>query len=285
MFDQDSANVTCQDLPDPEIRKEVRFAGEPCNANNTCAHGWECKSGSCTGNKTNEACSRNEDCVVGNYCNVTKCLKQVAKGGKCENTFQCVNTAFCNTTCQDYYSLAEGTDVSLLDSPESACKFGSTIKNKEGKTVCNKISYQDTTKAESKSHLAPCIAGNETACNYRNIDNSTFSVTCQCGYNDKGNAYCPAAHADTAVKFEVYYKSKRDAFGSKCHTLKRSICDLTEDSDFTKKSNAVTVNKLDTEQLHLYYEAGPCVRQIFGNSANFLFFSLVAAFLSAMFMF
>jgi len=288
---KNDVNVTCIEVTPPTPTPKTRYPGEPCDDKFTCFSG-NCTSSVCTGNATGTGCKEHADCVVGNYCNATTevpagiCTKQVALKGKCANSFQCVNSAFCNvTSCESYFSFAAGSDITGLPEASSACIYNSIVFS-EGKTLCNARTYASTTpKPDGTSHLVACESGNTTTCSYNNTDKTITTRTCECGYGPNQKAWCPAAHSETSVKFENYYKSVRDTFDNKCHTLKRTKCDLT-DSDTTKRVKAVAENKLDTEDLHLFYGAEPCVKALLGGlSSNFIYVSLLISFLSTMFLF
>jgi hypothetical protein len=171
-----------------------RFPGEHCDNDHKC-FGEACKDGYCPGKKDTEECKADTDCVVGYYCkdDSTKkvCAAQKAEKESCTNSYQCQNHLVClgNECTAGYFSKQVGTKLEEQDGFNLGllCEYGMV----DSKNYCTKVTLEN--QKDATSGLALCDVG--TKCTYDFGGKYKVERDCECGYNDKGQGYCPNDHA------------------------------------------------------------------------------------------
>jgi hypothetical protein len=164
------------------------YPGEACVEDKDCYNGepnaktGKCESKVCTGSKADEDCTHDSQCLVGNYCDGSKCKAQKKADEECKNHFQCLNGLACvSGKCGDkYFSLENGADADN----ENLCK--SRRRTAGGK--CTSWTSTDTKDAKL-DNMVKCDNG--SMCNYVDHEKTSVKIPCQCGYNADGFGYCP----------------------------------------------------------------------------------------------
>jgi hypothetical protein len=79
-----------------------------CDGKGSCSPGTSASCGAfpCDGARCRMDCTRNEDCVTGNYCEAARCVAKKTPGSACANGAQCmtgycVDKVCCNSACAD----------------------------------------------------------------------------------------------------------------------------------------------------------------------------------------
>jgi hypothetical protein len=180
----------------------VRYPGEDCDSSTSCykaSHAKNskvgtCESGKCVGAKINEACYETQECVKGSYCEFQgsgnsngKCKAQKSSGS-CKNSYECVNSMLCDKgqCSSSYHSYSSSDDLKKISDgvidPGYYCKNGEAINGK-----CQSLSHTDTTNSDG---MVLCQINQ--MCNYTLPGTGeTVKKSCVCGYNKKGQGYCP----------------------------------------------------------------------------------------------
>lgn len=185
---------TCEDIKYPD--STVRFPGEECSKSSECFPydnvAGLCMSGKCVGYNETQSCNTTVQCSAGLYCNktTTNCEKQKGKGDYCHLTSECQNKYLCfENTCQDkWFSQIPGVNITGKGDIDAAyyCTFGFAING-----IC--ASRNTTTKPDSKSGLVACTPGSDCQYDLGPLFGK-LNLTCECGYNADGLAYCPKGH-------------------------------------------------------------------------------------------
>jgi uncharacterized Fe-S cluster protein YjdI len=185
----------------------TRYPGETCDKNNICYDEPDFKSScdnstyTCSGKKSGDNCTSTVQCVSGLYCNGTVCLEQVKSNGKCNETWDCANNLACyNRTCVEFGNVKTGSLMNRdllgalydLDYKVTLCEFGKVSSDK-----CVQRKY-DTDKNVTKDTFIQCNWG--TKCKYIEGEDK-IELPCACGYNDKGQGYCPIAQTTSIINF------------------------------------------------------------------------------------
>jgi len=267
-------NVTCSDKPTVTLS---RYPGEACATNDDCVYLKNCTNKVCVGTARNSNCSMDIECVKSNYCNATVetpvgvCLAQVGKGEKCYKSNQCPNSQACqNGTCTDYYSLTANTTLQTdIANSEVLCKYAT----KDASNRCNEYKYATGMTVNKAANLVSCTFSSQT-CNYTSTDLSNFTLPCDCAMNSDASSWCPASPVDNNDKFSTYYSSLKATYVNGCHTLSRFMCYDTPASAF----KSVQKNSWDATLRSHWYNAGPCVKSVFGSSNYVIFSSFLALF-------
>jgi len=192
-------------------------------------------------------------------------LLKKKEGDKCADTTECLNQFGCyNTTCTQWGVKKVGDDVgtNMTDLVGTGynrefCEFGEVDQNNK----CSMTNYTDVTvtKVDSKGFV-PCDFSDK--CSYTD-GNKAWDVQCQCGYNDKGQGYCPVATAYKQTEFRARHKTVTSMYKNACHTLNKFRCPA-EAGD--KLEGQLVVDGHKTVSAHLYYNAVSCAYDVLSSS-------------------
>ena len=208
----------------------TKYPGEICTQSSDCLSGHCSSSGRCVGLPQGQPCSLHGDCDVGLVCigGVSKfCIQQMTEGGRCTQDADCVNSCLCyNAKCSRYLSLLSGSVIG--DSTAFLCASGFALQG-----VC--LEAPRNVKAADD----PCY--NDRECKTVFPDATTGLISCRCGLNTKGLAFCQAVPGDD--EFQPFAASMRAILNvnNKCHydTGFTSRCpELSADSQFQSFLNA-----------------------------------------------
>jgi hypothetical protein len=202
IYDKETVNSNCLN----KASEKNKFPGETCENNDDCINKNCTSSKTCQyiplqGNCTvEEPIDFTKQCGVGAFCNATslQCQNLLSETTECKNTFDCDNDLVCfNKTCSSKYGSfkdGEKIDITLLSED-----FGSnynylceTMQFDAETNKCYSFTYANKTDMTPNSDgFVPCERSNGKECAYStSIDKSIFK-SCQCGFNDKGQGYCP----------------------------------------------------------------------------------------------
>lgn len=164
----------------------------------TCDRDVDCKSKNCgadkkcIGMKENDICEENNQCAIGNYCDMLnettfKCKKQRKEQESCHVDLDCENDMGCmgeagKKICVKYYSLSDNTTVFDV-SDRRFCKSNYIHDN---------ICVRHTLKSGEQ-----CI-GDQTLCEYQysvptKAQPVVFTRSCECSPTYFDKTYCPLA--------------------------------------------------------------------------------------------
>ncbi|CDW88191.1 UNKNOWN [Stylonychia lemnae] len=246
-----------------QSNSKTYLPGEACTQNSDCFSNTCTTSGVCNGKKQDEVCdyATNEDieCDVGYYCNKDKksCQKQVEVGEACSDTIKCVNWGVCNKgTCYQRRSLNASAEI---EGPKyrDVCYNFYAVTEEDGKTYCSPGPYLNN------SHVCKNI---DDKCYYFRLGNEegtshtvTESADCQCGYGQKGNAYCPFKEGD-----EQFTKTLDLAYNfwirkPKCHISNPPGC---QEAKNTKGYYTIVGSRLELLYGHELMDNSECFKQV-----------------------
>jgi len=219
----------------------------------------------CKGKNADEDCKAHHECPIGYFCD-GKCKKQVGKGKECKTLYHCQNDLLChNKECKAYGSLAHGQSVTKDSvggeeiNKEFLCEYGYI----DAKTnMCAALQYANATAAD-KEGLVKCTFGEK--CQYMDAatNKTSYERDCECGYNDKGDSYCPLSHTTKdASTFKTVISMRGDNFDNSCHTLRRFDCPSTAPKTFEKFNTL----KKKTILAHKFYGAVGCAEAVLVGS-------------------
>lgn len=190
-----TVNSTCKEIPTQKSWRD-KYPGEDCTSHLQCLPAISgeiryCIDGICSGE--NDNCTHHRDCSKGYFCNGIKCQKQKKENKQCLNEFECYNYLGClNNTCVPYYSLSNGTYLNKTNPDPTLCQSG--IINEETNQCAGIDYYNVDEKQKDEKGFVECSVGQ--LCNYTTgyyIKNKPVVMikVCECGFRDKGKAYCP----------------------------------------------------------------------------------------------
>jgi hypothetical protein len=168
-----------------------RFPGEACDDDHPCMFDT-CSNKVCPGKEAGKDCTKHEDCLVGNFCDLDKkvCTAQKKTNDACSSSYQCQNNLVCiNDKCiAGYYSQPSGTQLKLQENFNLGylCEFGIVDET----NTCAQINLLET--IDNESGLAKCDINYK--CKYDMSGKYPFTQPCECGYNSDGQGYCPNGH-------------------------------------------------------------------------------------------
>lgn len=270
-----------------------RYPGEECGINSDCKiEGSFCKNGKCTGIKEGDYCNKTEQCLVGFYCNKEKkiCQGQKNEGETCLEGWDCKNYLGCyKKRCIKFGTIKKGVintkELAPFPGEEKRnylCNTGELNNGNDG-DYCVENNYDEewikkNNKKIDDNGFIKCNYGE--SCFYDNGMN-TLEKKCGCGYNSKGQGYCPLPSGRKLDQWEKRMKYIGETSDNKCHSLSRFSCYLQNGyNDYTKKRKY----DKDTIEAHLFYDAVPCAEKMF-VSGNYLkvniiifLFSLILVF-------
>lgn len=213
-----------------------QFNGGPCNEKKDCLNGECDNSMNCI--NTDKKCTRNIDCAIGFFCDLTTSICHNLKklNEACNSDEDCEYNLACDSLgdkiCVNYFSLEEGALVN--PSSNLLCNSGFAI---DGKCVKGKlISEEDCSKT------GHCI--------YQGNDQKIYNTTekCNCGYNNFGGKLCDSSFDDQ--KNEVIKKEYQvliDQNPENCHTTER-LKQCVAFSFDRKNTNTSTSNRFEYDK-------------------------------------
>ena len=243
----------------------IRYPGEECSIDSECIYPLnnpssqfhKCEDGRCTGMEEDEICEDNSWCLAGYFCDKYsgKCKEQKSKGDKCDETKECENDLIClNSKFDDgLFSLEKGEKVPEYEDIEIQkrfCKSGEVMNN-----TC--VTYNDINKALDNNNYMDCSYG--TKCKYKVeglSESKEIGINCPCGYNDKGQGYCPHFHDYWKDEREEYQEVLKDNYDNECHTENRYNCYKKDKEQREKELKNKIING------HLFYNAVPCAQKV-----------------------
>ena len=125
---------------------------------------------------------------------------------------------------------------------------------------------RDENKFIDEKGFIKCNYGEK--CYYNNGKNK-FEKNCDCGYNDKGQGYCPLPSARNLEKWNDRIKFIGNAANNGCHSLSRFDCYLKNDFEFYSEQRK---HDAETLEAHLFYNSVDCAYKIFAKQ-NYIKFS------------
>jgi hypothetical protein len=245
-------NGVCEDS---NIKPGTIYPGEPCTKDSDCySLDPVMKNGKCdkvcSGAKEDEECQEHHHCLAGNFCDSGKCKAQKKVDQECTNTNECKNNLVCyNGKCSDkYFSLDAGekTDDAMLCKTERV--------NKDG--VCISLFSTDT-KDYKNRNLVKCEYGEK--CNYKDNNEKTYKLDCECGYNLTGDGYCPRDDKDRSDDMSAYHEVLKKSYDNDCHTLNRYSCLSAPKLDKVKTAYR------KAHLFHLFNNAAKCAEDVLSS--------------------
>jgi hypothetical protein len=197
---ESTTNVTCTLAPPPLVSDNL-FPGEICKTGDDCFYIKTCNADNrCAGLPVGATCIRHGVCNPGLRCdyNTNTCKQQIDTNDKgCQTDQDCNNGAGCNITttggvCIPYFSVDVGEVVSNCDEHYEISDFCET-------GWCLKTGFFSDTglciTAPVSLNVPPHVCTTDSDCT-GTTGQSTFSGSCQCGYNPEGAAYCSTFPGD-----------------------------------------------------------------------------------------
>ena len=244
-----------------------RYPGEKCEIDSECIYPLnnpssqfhKCEEGICNGMEEDGICEDNSWCKVGLYCDKRegKCKPQIKEGKQCLESKDCKNNLICfNGKCDELFILDDGQPVPEKESYEFQkmfCKNGEVIDN-----TCVSFNDLDGTKVDNGNYK---MCEYNSYCEYKinglDTDRKKY-VRCGCGYNEKGQGYCPHFHDYSTNDWEEYRKIWKEKSDNNCHTESRFDCyEIDEEEESKLKTYR---NKL--EKGHLFYDCVECAKKV-----------------------
>jgi hypothetical protein len=216
----------------------------------SCALPDDCFSANCTEKKCvgfpeNTTCVSTDQCKIGYFCNTTDedvakrtCTRQLIKDSNCTSTIQCINSLGCHTTCIEFFSLDDGTEVKSNDS--RLCKSN---KLADGKCVSSKKT-QDNCAAKDV---------NARTC-FITIGDQNTTAVCQCGLSDTDKQYCPLATSDTVWQDQISALKSNINKSTKRHSSERNNFEMSssEAKDDARADNWPKLEGADSCLMNVY---------------------------------
>ena len=267
-----------------------RYPGEQCNINSDCiVENSICSNGNCTGFKVNEKCNETKQCIVGLFCDKEQkiCVVQKNEGEKCKEAWDCKNYLGCfKGRCIKFGSLKKGIKVTQEFAPfpgedrrNYLCYTGE-LNEGDGSTgeFCVENNY-DKNWLDGKDLIedkyVKCNYGEE--CIYNNGKNKTIKK-CECGYNSKGQGYCPLPSARNPEKWKARIEFIGDSANNGCHSLSRFNCYKNNHYEFYVKQRE---HESNTTEAHLFYGCVDCAYKMFIKQNNIKFnYYIIVLFLA-----
>lgn len=214
-------NQTCaiNNIQDVYSKQQVSFncengyklaskeAGEKCSSNDDCMNKNCTSTGVCKFIALGEECDNDDfskHCGIGGFCvkqsvngtDKNVCAAQKGKDQNCTSTFECENNLMCyNSTCSIEFGTKDDTfefDPKLTTLEKSyfqtICKsfVFSFTKNR-----CTTYKYHVNHTVNSDGYVACEPTKDKNECSYTDSFNNNITKACDCGFNAKGNSYCP----------------------------------------------------------------------------------------------
>ena len=250
-----------------------RYPGEKCTLDSECIYPLnnpstqfhKCEEGICNGIKEDGICEDNSWCLVGYYCDKFegKCKSQKSKGNKCSESKDCKNNLVCiDNKCDELFTLDDGKKVPEYETEQFKkmfCKNGEVIDN-----TCVSFNDLDGTKVDDNEYKK---CDYSSFCEYKINGLEAFrklNVPCGCGYNDKGQGYCPHYHDYAKEDWDKYRDIIKDRSKNGCHTESRFNCYENDG----KKGYELKEYKNKLENGHLFYDCVECAKKVL--KANYL---------------
>ena len=264
-----------------------RYPGEDCNFNTECLlENSTCNNGKCSGMGIDENCTNTSECLTGLYCNkdVNKCKKQKIEGEKCSEGWDCLNYLGCyRGRCVKFGTLKKGIKITKELAPfpgdEKRNYLCLTGELDESGNFCVENDYDDSWMKTSLKNIDPhdnrfikCNYGDK--CVYSNGKNK-YEKNCECGYNNKGQGYCPLPSSKNLEAWKERIKFIGNSANNGCHSLSRFNCYLKNDYEYHSEKRRHDANTL---QAHLFYNSIDCAYKIFAKQSflkNIFYFNVL----------
>ena len=227
-------NLTCQ-----VEETSLAYPGDECDTSAECNTGV-CTSGVCVGLGAGIACSSDNLCAPGYYCDASTpsvCSPLLAADSICVEDWDCTNGYFCkiNTStsvgkCTAYFTAASGDQVSscITVGVDYECETGYCVSEYDESTdttthTCTEVFELDDDDDEACENNKDCLGYNSDE------SVSTYSE-CLCGLSEDGEGYCKLLPGDSSYEkyikyFKLWLKSGKE---SKCNTTRRFSVDCAE---------------------------------------------------------
>ena len=269
---------------------EKRYPGESCNINSDChIENSTCVEGRCTGIKSGDYCNETKECLAGYFCSKeeSKCVRQKNEGEKCSEGWDCKNFLGCfRGRCIKFGTLKKGIKITNITAyfPENDLRnylcYTGELNEENGKSgdFCVENDYDktwlnDTKKSPDKNGYIECNYGEK--CVYNNGRNK-FSKYCECGYNSKGQGYCPLPSARNVGAWKERIKFIAESANNNCHTLSRLNCYENNNYEYFVMKR---IHESKTLEAHLFYKSIDCAFKIFARQynlkSNFYFIAII----------
>ncbi|OMJ80381.1 hypothetical protein SteCoe_19375 [Stentor coeruleus] len=186
---------------------ERKYSGDYCFENSDCYSNY-CVLNSCYGMNLYNHCTNSGDCNPGLYCDASMniCQELMPPGAPCTYSYQCMNSAECDSgICVTYFSLPLNARTNLVSQTGLwlSCSTGFALNG-----------YCASAPTSMSSSLTQCSLGSlcqsNSGVSYKN---------CTCSYD--GNSYCPLFEGDSQVKQMIQGVQTLITFNYKCNTLSR----------------------------------------------------------------
>lgn len=254
----------------PKIDKGIkRYPGEDCNETTQCFSGF-CINKKCTGISLNQNCEKDEECLVGLYCDKEKksCLAQKREKERCLTSWECLNYLGCyKGFCQKFGTLPLSPPISEEDVPFPGttykgyymCEYGTSDRREK---ICADRDYAGETlkKLQPGEDFVKCEKSEK--CNYTD-GVQEYGISCGCGYNEEGQGYCKLATTKRKDKWKQRINILAELTNNQCHTLSRFECYLILTPE---NQRIVRLIASETQEAALYYNAVPCAYNVFNSS-------------------
>ena len=244
-----------------------RYPGEKCNLDSECVYPLnnpssqfhKCEEGKCNGIEEDGICEDSTWCIAGYYCDKTegKCRAQLKEGKKCYESKECKNNLVCiNSECKELFSLKDGDKVPEYESYEFQkmfCKNGEVINN-----IC--VSFNDLPDTKiSDDKYKECDFNSYCEYKINGLESGRKKyVKCGCGYNDKGQGYCPHYHDYSKDDWDEFRELWKEISDNECHTESRFNCYIYDEEDAYEWKKYK--NKLKNG--HLFYGCVECAKNV-----------------------
>ena len=249
-----------------------RYLGEECDEKkNQCINNSECKNKKCVRFIKDNKCKKNEDCIVGLFCNVTseKCEKQKNEGEFCKDSWECKNYLGCyKNSCIKYGSLKANMrnteEESLFSGDEEKrfylCEYGKLDQTNTFCTITDYDSYWIFQNNKTvKDGFVECENGE--LCHYVE-GKGNFTLNCECGFNEEGKGYCPIPININKHEWKRRMNLLSELTNNKCHTLNRFKCYSYDNNNIYEQYNLINAK---TTNAHLLYNSPKCIQNMYGT--------------------
>lgn len=215
----------------------------------------KCENNTCKLSKEDNSCIDHFNCSVGQFCNNGECKKQLTKGNKCSEDYECENHLICfNFTCSDVLLKKKIGEVSNnpITCYYNLINNGICIKKKR-KLNFNK-SFEDFIRCDNNNDCTYSKIKSENKTNNTEIGKDL----CECGYRKDKRKYCPLIPDDFPELWDKYVKLFRALSKNKCHTVKRYSCSKLKIENKSLYDEFISL-KILFEKGHYFYKSDDCV--------------------------
>jgi len=159
------------------------------------------------------------------------------------------------------------------------CQTGQVNDTQNNFYTCVATNYTGPTAAAGKvddKGFVKCDVGE--ICSYTN-SYITFEKPCECGYNSKGQGYCPLASGQNYKTWTENIQTITKTYNNECHSQNRFNCYKANQ----KQVGFAKYSVLQTEKAHLFYGAVDCASDVLGSAYINMSVAMIAVLFAFLF--